>query len=348
MPWKAIKYSLPFVIVLSIYRALFAQGLSVFLPIIMSFVIVPAVEIFLNPATGNLTAAEEAMAKKERLYDWLLYLIVPAQVGAVMVFASQITSPQWQGYELAGKTLALGLSCGVFGINVAHELGHRNTWYEKAMAKILLITTLYSQFIIEHNKGHHRNVSTPHDPSSAPYGTSLYAFWWRSITGVYRDAWRIANAECRKKGKPVFSLHNEMLQLQLLTVLWLLALVLLFGVKALLLYLPAAVMGILLLETVNYIEHYGLARKLTDSGVYERAKPIHSWNSSHPLGRIVLFELSRHSDHHYLASRPYQILRHHNEAPQLPTGYPGSMILATIPPLWFRIMDRQLKTYHML
>jgi len=60
------------------------------------------------------------------------------------------------------------------------------------------------------------------------------------------------------------------------------------------------------------------------------------------LGRLMLFELSRHSDHHYLASRKYQVLRHHEEAPQLPTGYPGSILLATIPPLWFMVMDRRL------
>ncbi len=262
--------------------------------------------------------------------------------------AIQTSQPGIPPFEAFGKILVLGLSCGVFGINVAHELGHRKKGFEQVMAKLLLISTLYCQFFIEHNKGHHKNVSTPHDPSSAPYGTTLYGFWIRSITGVYRDAWRIANAECRKKGKPVFSWHNEMLQLQVYTLWWIAIIILAFGIKVFLLYLPAALIGILLLETVNYIEHYGLARKLTERGTYERAQPIHSWNSSHPVGRMVLFELSRHSDHHYLASRPYQILRHHEEAPQLPTGYPGSMLLATVPPLWFKVMDKKLKAYNML
>jgi alkane 1-monooxygenase len=71
--------------------------------------------------------------------------------------------------------------------------------------------------------------------------------------------------------------------------------------------------------------------------------PWHSWNSNHVLGRIVLFELSRHSDHHYQASRPYQVLRHHGEAPQMPTGYPGMMILSLVPPLWFRVMDPRVQ-----
>jgi alkane 1-monooxygenase len=108
-------------------------------------------------------------------------------------------------------------------------------------------------------------------------------------------------------------------------------------------FLAAAFMGILLLETVNYIEHYGLQRKSTDNNKFERALPKHSWNSNHPIGRMMLFELSRHSDHHYLASRKYQILQHHQNAPQLPTGYPGSMLLSLLPPLWFTIMNKKIK-----
>ena len=110
----------------------------------------------------------------------------------------------------------------------------------------------------------------------------------------------------------------------------------------------AALIGILLLETVNYIEHYGLSRKKTESGNYERALPVHSWNSSHPIGRVMLFELSRHSDHHYLANKKYQILKHHHQAPQLPTGYPGSMLMALFPPLWFYVMNRRIRMYEKL
>jgi alkane 1-monooxygenase len=112
----------------------------------------------------------------------------------------------------------------------------------------------------------------------------------------------------------------------------------------LLLFAAAALVGILLLEAVNYIEHYGLKRQQTDKG-YERTLPIHSWNSNHPMGRLVLLELSRHSDHHFLASRKYQVLRHFDESPQMPTGYPGMILLALVPPLWFRVMHRAIAHY---
>jgi len=136
-----------------------------------------------------------------------------------------------------------------------------------------------------------------------------------------------------------------MLQYQLTEILFCCCIGIIFGWKTLGFFLAASLIGILLLETVNYIEHYGLQRKETAEGKFARAMPEHSWNSNHVIGRLMLFELSRHSDHHYLASRKYQVLRHHDDSPQLPTGYPGSMILAFIPPLWFYVMDKRIKQY---
>jgi alkane 1-monooxygenase len=136
-----------------------------------------------------------------------------------------------------------------------------------------------------------------------------------------------------------------MIQFQCLQLLLVMGIFIFFGSLAMLCFLAAAALGILLLETVNYIEHYGLERKKTEKG-YERAMPEHSWNSSHILGRLMLFELSRHSDHHYLASRKYQVLRHHDSAPQMPTGYPGMLLLSLIPPVWFGIMHKRIEAYH--
>jgi alkane 1-monooxygenase len=237
----------------------------------------------------------------------------------------------------------MGILCGSFGINVAHELGHRVNRFEQTLAKSLLLTSLYMHFFTEHNKGHHKRVATPEDPSSARYGEMIYTFWFRTVIMSYVSAWHIAGEECSKKGRSKFGLQNEMVRFQLIQLAFLGGIYWLFGGWILLYFLVAAGMGILLLETVNYIEHYGLQRKATGDGKYERAMPEHSWNSDHMIGRLFLFELSRHSDHHYLASRKYQILRHHDEAPQMPTGYPGMMLLSLLPPVWFSVMNPRIK-----
>lgn len=319
------------------------RGWLTWSPMIHAWILLPFAELFIQPDKKNMDAAEEELAKADPLYDLMLYIIVPLQYTALFIFLNSFHTTGLHWWEITGRIFSMGLLCGTFGINVAHELGHRIKRFEQILSKALLLTSLYMHFFIEHNKGHHKNVATPEDPSSARYNEPLYTFWFRTVIFSYISAWKIADAEIKKSGRPVFSLQNEMVQVQLIQLIFILAVYFLFGGVITLYFLAAATIGFLLLETVNYIEHYGLQRKETADGKYERAMPEHSWNSNHILGRLMLFELSRHSDHHYLASRKYQVLRHHEEAPQLPTGYPGSMLLAMLPPLWFRIMNGKIR-----
>ncbi|MBI1343232.1 MAG: alkane 1-monooxygenase [Terrimonas sp.] len=346
MKWRAFKYLSPFIIYAGAFYSFHTRGWMIWLPMIYAWIIIPFVELFIRPNPANLDEAEEAIAKKDWFYDLIIYLTVPLQFIALFFFLSSMRDTAISPFEVTGRIAVMGLLCGVFGINVGHELGHRVNKAEQAMAKLLLMTSLYMHFFIEHNKGHHKRVATPEDPSSARLGEMLYAFYGRSIFFSYRSAWQIANREMRKKGKHILSLHNEMIQFHMIQALFVAIIYFSFGGLITLYFLAAALMGILLLETVNYIEHYGLQREKGQEGKYGRALPEHSWNSDHVIGRLMLFELSRHSDHHYLASRKYQVLRHHDDAPQMPTGYPGMMLLSLIPPLWFLIMNKRIRQLH--
>lgn len=343
MQVRAYKYLSPLVIYVLAWLAFTNTGWLTWAPMMYGWVLMPTAELFIKPDSKNLGAAEEELVKKDRLYDYLLYLIVILQFAALFVFLFSFKNKPVSGWDTTGRIFSMGLLCGTFGINVAHELGHRIKKYEQFFAKALLLTSLYMHFFIEHNKGHHKNVATPEDPSSARYNEPVFIFYFRTVIFSYLSAWKIANNEMKKKGLPVLHWKNEMLQAQIIQLLFVAFIILLFGWMTTLYFLMAATIGFLLLETVNYIEHYGLQRKQKEDGNYERAMPQHSWNSNHILGRLMLFELSRHSDHHYLASRKYQVLQHHEDAPQLPTGYPGSMILAMIPPLWFYVMNKKIR-----
>lgn len=344
MQVRALKYLIPFLFFAGALRSFHSQGWQVWIPMLIAWVLIPLLELMLKPDPSNLGAAEEEMAKKNNIYDWLLYGVVLMQYIALYYFLNGLKHDQLPWYDLAGRIAVMGLLCGTFGINVGHELGHRTRKAEQFLAKALLLTSLYMHFFTEHNKGHHKRVATPEDPSSARLGEPVYLFYFRTIIYSYLSAWKIANQELRKKGRPVFSVYNEMLQYHFLQALFLAAVFYFFGGWVTLYFVVAALIGILLLETVNYIEHYGLQRKELGDGKYERAMPRHSWNSDHVLGRIFLFELSRHSDHHYMASRKYQVLRHHADAPQMPTGYPGMMLLSLCPPAWFYVMNKKIKT----
>jgi alkane 1-monooxygenase len=343
MKIRAFKYASPFIVYIGAFHAFAVTGWQVWLPLIYAWIIIPLTELLLKPDSRNMNATEEELAKADKRYDVLLYLVVVLQYAALYKFLYAMSHDTMTWTDIVGRIWVMGLLCGTFGINAGHELGHRVNIFEQTLAKMLLLTSLYMHFYIEHNKGHHKRVATPEDPSSARYGEWVYTFYFRSIIFSCFSAWNIANNEVRKKRKPVFSLYNEMVQFTIIQIAFIALIFLGVGWLTTLYYLAAAFIGILLLETVNYIEHYGLQRKSLSEGKYKRAMPAHSWNSDHVIGRLMLFELSRHSDHHYLASRKYQVLRHHDDSPQMPTGYPGMMILSLVPPVWFYVMNRRIK-----
>lgn len=316
-------------------------------PVIYAFVLIPLLELTLRPDPANLSAEEEKLAKDNPAYDFMVYAMVVIQYMLLFVFLALIPSADTL-LEKVGWIATMGLMCGIYGINVGHELGHRKKRGEQMLAKAALLSSLYMHFFIEHNRGHHKRVATPDDPASARKGEWIYTFWLRSIFQSYFSAWKLENERLRKLGKPLLSLQNEMLVMQIVQAVWIMAIYFATGPVTTVYYFIAAMIGMLLLETVNYIEHYGLLRKPSERGGFERVMAEHSWNSDHALGRIMLFELTRHSDHHYMASRKYQILRHLDDSPQMPTGYPGMMVLSLVPPLWMYVMHKEMQKWEQM
>jgi alkane 1-monooxygenase len=339
---KAWKYAAVFLLPLLTWISFYLDGWFTFIPLIFAFGIIPIADFISGENPNNLSYAEKELAAADVLYDWLVYATVPIQVATLVAFFYEINSEPNQLHELVGKTLGMGIMCGVLGINVAHELGHRSAAHERVLAKILLSTTLFLHFYIEHNRGHHRNVGTPQDPATARKNESIYKFWTRVVPGSFLSAWNIVRKERERKKLKVWSLRNEIIGFVIIELVICLVVFFAFGFLTLLCFLSAAIIGWLLLETVNYIEHYGLERKKVNEFRYEDVTPVHSWNSDFVVGRLVLFELTRHSDHHYEPSKHYQLLESMNGASQLPAGYPAMMLLALFPPFWFRIMNRRL------
>ena len=343
MKYRDAKYLFAYVVPLVIFLSLYLRGPWVFFALVFLFGFIPLLEQFMPGTRSNLTSEEEAIARTYPWFDYLLYINVPVQYGLLLYFLYIVKTEPLKPYELTGMILSMGMACGSLGINIAHELGHRKSRLEQFFAQALLLTSLYMHFFIEHNRGHHKYVATPKDPATARKGENLYVFWVRSIVFSFISAWKLEKKRLNHQNQPILSLQNQMVRFQIIQIIFLGVILAFFGWKALLAFGMAALIGILELETVNYLEHYGLMRKEIRPGVYERVLPKHSWNTNRTLGRILLYELTRHSDHHYLASRKYQILRHFEDSPQLPQGYPAMMVLSLFPPLWFRVMDPKLK-----
>lgn len=333
-----LAYSLPLIAFLGIFFGAFWTYSGV----VFAFGIIPVLELILPTDEKNHTEAEIENKLKNHFFDVLLYLNIFIVYGMLFFVLHKVSTEHLSLSEIIGTVLSLGVVLGANGINVAHELGHREKLYERIIGKLLLIPSHYIHFFIEHNHGHHLNVSTPEDPSTAKYNQTLYAFWIQTVFGTYTKAWKIQKKLNQIENRSFFSLKNDMFWFTIIQIGYLLTIYYFFGNIGLSVAFFAGIVGFLLLETINYIEHYGLKRNLLPSGRYERVSEKHSWNSNHVMGRIMLYELTRHSDHHYKSQKKYQILEYHDTSPQMPFGYPTSMVLSLVPPLWFAVMNKRI------
>lgn len=339
---KDLKYLAALSIPITVLFGIYFKGVFTFITPVYAFVIIPVLELVFPIDNSNINEKESKNLLHKKIFDWLLYLNLPIVYGLLFYALLTVSTTPLETYEFIGLIISVGIVLGVNGINVAHELGHRQSSNERFLGKALLLPALYMHFYIEHNFGHHLHAATKEDPATARYNQTVYSFWITSIFRQYISAWKIQKKLLINNKLDALSLKNDMLWYFLLQVLYLTVITAFFGNLGFQFALFSAIIGFTLLETVNYIEHYGLLRLKTASGRYERVKEIHSWNSNHVIGRIVLYELTRHSDHHYKTSKKYQILDCHDESPQMPYGYPTSMVLALIPPLWFAIMNKRI------
>lgn len=339
---KDLKYLAAYSIPLATALSLSSRSWLTFSTVLFAFIAIPLVEIIIGKDSKNLKKNEIESKKHNRLFDYLLYLNLPVVFGLLAWSFSLASSINYSAFELIGIASSTGVLLATNAINVAHELGHRKTALERFFSKMLLIPCLYMHFYIEHNFGHHLKVGTPEDGATAKYNQTVYSFWFSSVIKQYIGAWTKQKKLLRSLKSGFFSFKNDMAWYVVIQAAYLTFIYSLFSFNVLIFAILIGVMSFLFLETINYIEHYGLRRLKNGSGGYERVRKLHSWNSNHSIGRIVLYELTRHSDHHFKSLKKYQLLDCFEESPQLPFGYPTSILLSLFPPLWFKIMNHRV------
>lgn len=312
---------------------------------VLVFGIFPLLDVLVGVDATNPPETVIKWLEQDRYYRWCTYAFLPIQYAGI-VFACWL----WSSGDLStlggiGLALTMGMVSGI-AINTAHELGHKRASLERWLSKVALAQSGYGHFFIEHNRGHHVRVATPEDPASSRLGESFWAFLPRTVAGSLRSSWELERERLARTGHSPWTLRNDVLNAWAMTIGLFAVLAAVFGPVVLPYLLLQAVIGFSLLEVVNYLEHYGLLRQRRDDGRYERCRPEHSWNSNNVASNVLLYHLQRHSDHHANPMRRYQALRHVDEAPQLPTGYAGMIVIAAIPPLWRRVMDHRLLDHY--
>lgn len=291
-----------------------------------------------------------------KILNFLLYINFPFLLIAVLAsiwMVGDYPLPEWGSslmiardntniYDLMGYVLVMGLLVASAGTNVGHELTHRKkNKFDMFLGNWLLAFTWDCAFAIEHVYGHHKYVATERDPATAKRGQNPYHFIVRSTIFSHRNAWIIENNRLQKLGYNLFSFRNKMLIGYCRSGLLTAGAFYLSGAAGVIMFLLIATGGKVMLEGVNYMEHYGLIR--------EKGAPIepkHSWNTNKRISSIFLYNLTRHSSHHENASLEYWELKAYPDAPEMPLGYLSCVYLVLfVPWVYHRIMAPKLKEW---
>ncbi len=276
-------------------------------------------------------------------FSWLLRLYVPLQLLLIAVGAQAAIQSGGDWLTVLGVAYSVGFITGSQGITFAHELGHSKSKIDRFCAWMLMTSVCYGHFMVEHYRGHHPRAATLDDPASARFGESLYRFLPRTLWGSFISGWRLEAQRLRQFGltwlrSPLAWSAAVSLMLIVLPAQYLSAQAAIYFIAF---FVAQSVIAFGLLEIVNYIEHYGLQRRF-ESGKREAFGVRHAWNADHLVTNSMLANLQRHSDHHMHAWKPYATLAPLAEGPKLPTGYAGCIMLAMLPPLWFRLMHPRI------
>ncbi|CCU71603.1 MULTISPECIES: alkane 1-monooxygenase [Thalassolituus] len=318
-----------------------------FFPLFFVFGIIPILDHLVgkDPFNPNEEMDVPSMSA-EKWYPFLTILTLPVMLANVTYAGFLFVDDRIGLLGQFGIVISTGVIMGIVCINVGHELIHKDSKIEQWTGGLLLALVTYAGFKVEHVRGHHVHVSTPDDASSSRYNQTLYQFLPHAYWHNFKNAWVLEAAKLRRKNQPIVSWHNELIWWYSISALLAVASGVLWGWEGVVFFVAQSFFAFTLLEIVNYIEHYGLHRRKLENGRYERTTPAHSWNSNYLLTNLLLVQLQRHSDHHANPKRRYQVLRHYDESPQLPGGYATMVVLAIIPPLWFKVMNPRVEAYY--
>ena len=325
---SVLRYIGPFAFALSIPAFYALNAAAPFLTVALLLLTLIGAEA-ISPRGAVPFAAPQVPA-----FRWLPNLYVPVQL-SVIVWAV-IVAPHATSTGFAALALSVGVTTGVFGMLAAHELVHGHSKTEHVLGLAMLSGMTYRHFRVAHIFGHHRWAATDRDPATARLGESFYAFLVRTILGQFTDAWRIETTRTTARRQSIVH-HRIAGDVAAMAVVYI-AIFVLAGWRGDALFAAQSTVGVIVLELFNYIAHYGLARAARAKG-HEPFGDRHSWNSSNVLANTMIFNMGRHSYHHTRPAASYQSLKWVTDAPELPAGYAGSILLALVPPLWRRVMD---------
>tara|TARA_Y100001970_G_scaffold169663_1_gene207410 strand:+ start:1270 stop:2310 length:1041 start_codon:yes stop_codon:yes gene_type:complete len=326
----------PFAIIISSFSCVIFSTNFFIIPFIWVLIIVPIIDYFipkLSIPKSKLTNSYSHSAA--------LLAVVPAIFLLLILSLLKIKYLNIDSVDAFCIGLGTGITGGAVGISTAHEFIHRKSKFLRGLGIFLLSVCFYSHFRIEHIYGHHMHVATLNDPATARKGENFYAFLIRCVFLSIVSAWSIEKKILLSKNISIYNYRNRMIQYLLIYLLIVITCFAFTGLKGIIFIFTYALISIILLEVVEYIQHYGLKRENINNEL-EKYSPSHSWNSRHSIADWSTFNLGLHSEHHLIANKEYPLLSHDEKPKEMPANYPTMILMALIPPIWFMVMDKKL------
>ncbi|MFK7752064.1 MAG: alkane 1-monooxygenase [Sedimentitalea sp.] len=244
--------------------------------------------------------------------------------------------------ETIALFMAMGLYFGQVSNSNAHELIHNAARGPRRLGVAVFSSLLFGHHASAHPLVHHVWVASAKDPNSARVGMGFYRFWPRAWIGSFRTGWRAENLRRARRTPPPSVISHPYLGYGLASLLSLVAAWMIGGSLGVFILVLLAIYAQAQLILSDYVQHYGLRRRVDTAGRLEPVGPQHAWNAKPWFSSAMMLNAPRHSDHHQHPARDFAALRLANGMPMLPYSFPVMGALATVPPLWRRVMDHRV------
>ncbi len=304
-------------------------------PFIIILIIIPIFD-FLLP---NLNKNDDELFSSPS-YNIFLFLTLPLLI--LLFVAGIFVASKVDLLSACFLGASIGMATGSVGLPAAHELIHQTGRLSQRVGIAILIFCFYGHFRVEHIQGHHLNVATKKDPASARFNENIYKYLFRCVTSSWHSAWILEKSLLQKKGGNVISLQNRVGLYLLGGIIFLVTIIGFFGLNGLLFFIGHTLIAILLLEVVEYIQHYGLERKQISNKGFEPYNECHAWNCRAAATNWSTFNLGLHCAHHKQPGKQFFLLSNKEQLMEMPAGYPIMIMLALVPPIWFQVMNPKL------
>ncbi|MGJ8625605.1 MAG: alkane 1-monooxygenase [Sulfitobacter sp.] len=256
------------------------------------------------------------------------------------------TAPYLSPFDKLLIFTGLGLFFGQIANSNAHELIHTSARLPRRIGALIYISLLHGHHVSAHLRVHHIYVATDADPNSARLGEGFWAYALRVMQGEFTAGWRAETQHRARAAQAQRTWTHPYVAYVLGSVAFIVSAYVIAGWHGVVAYFGLALYAQMQLLLSDYVQHYGLRRGLRENGKAEPVGPEHSWNAPKWYSCAMMLNAPRHSDHHMRPARAFPALEVTPQTmPVLPHSLPVMAVVALIPPLWRRIMDRRVKRW---